>query len=331
MKFKTYTLNIERLAKMLRKHGAISNKLKGMQAMREAIFQVYMHEPKTIYTMDFVIQTEEYYWLSHGRRMYYVPDIALADSMLRASSKVLYAHAFYDGPESFILNFPSDVKFDGRPAQAVLVTLSAPPIRATEFVYPYLQWMGAKGRPTVETFKADFSINLAYQESGGHEFEYFRCCIGSDMIPKYLETKTGEEWDTLMREYNQFHYLQGATLDSANEHYQYELVRFVLNFLLYKKALPERIREGLPGINRREVETPFITNRDHFVIQPPGQTRESPTSHYRSWHFRQLLHSRFYRGEYEHMVPGSRVVFVSDSFVGLNADHNTIEENDNGR
>ena len=62
------------------------------------------------------------------------------------------------------------------------------------------------------------------------------------------------------------------------------------------------------------------------MIQEAIQQKASPTGHWRSFHYRQLMHERYYQGEYKDWKPGSRIVFVRESFVGEEVTPETLVE-----
>jgi len=56
------------------------------------------------------------------------------------------------------------------------------------------------------------------------------------------------------------------------------------------------------------------------------QRDASQSTHYRSFHFRQLMHERYYKNEYENIPVGSRIVPVRDTFVNKDIEPSTFVE-----
>lgn len=316
MKYRTYPLNLERLTRLARKAGVVG-KGQGTEGIRSVMSDAYGAMPGLIQTMDFIIHSEEWHWLTSDKVVYYPGSLDLARSLMSAKFSASDAAAFYDGFESFILAFPEGVFFDGKPAQPCLVTICLHKQRSLNFLSKFGQAIGV-GKINVAGRQMDedgYSIAINYMDHTNPAL-IIRMCLASDMLPRVLACESLQEHIDAMGELNEFAYVGNMDLDGTDHAYQYELTRFILRFLMYKKALPERIIDGLPGVGRKEVETPMAMGRTHRIIQAPARTHDAPEAHYRSWHFRQLSHERYYRGEHKKSPPGSRVVFVSDAYVG---------------
>lgn len=313
MKYNTYPLNLEMFARQARKHGIVRERNRSDQILSTAR-HIYRKHQNMLQSMDFIIHSEEWYWLNSDKVVYYPGSLDVAQSLSRAKFSARDAAAFYSGFESFMLTFPKGVEFDGKPALGCLITICEQKKRAINFISGFGRAVTGKEPEILSKEAEGYSIAINYRTHG--VLGVVRLCLDSNILAELLACESVAEHTQVMRRYNEFDYAGGLQLDDMDHAYQYELTRFILRFLMYKKALPERIEDGLPGIHRKEVETEFSMNRTHKIIQPPKVNKESPAAHYRSWHFRQLSHEKFYKGEHENLAPGSRVVFVSDAYVG---------------
>lgn len=355
MKYKTYRLNMERCFKACREAGFKADKgERGLQqAMRylsrlagQAAFKLFIdHKDRrfmlsrcgeqALQGLDYQIQSEEHWWLTSGRLMYYPESLELARSMLRASSTIADAAAFYAGDEVFMLNLPDGLTLAGGPAVGILVAVCQQAAKPDHHILNYSRWLGLEGVEIAENGpeRGAYSIAINYQHPDDHPQVYQRCVLDAPWLAPILRCKTSQDYADFMNANSEFDRKTAAPLNAGDLAYQFQTVRLVLNFLLYKKAMPHRIRDGLPGLTRKEVETAHTMKRTHLIVgMPEAPPRASTvtaltrTPHYRSWHFRQLKDPRYYRGEYEGDPIGSRVVMVSDTYIGK-ASPKTVEEN----
>lgn len=313
MKYATYPLSLEAYARAARKSGMIkARKDAQVKATAQLVYQQY---PQMLQTMDFIVHSEEWHWLNSKKIVYYPGSLDVAASLSRAKFSARDAAAFYSGFESFMLAFPKGVMFNNKPAAGCLITICEQRKRALNFLSDFGKVVIGY-EPEIKSNEIDgYTIGVNYQ-TPYTSLGITRLVLSSVILAELLACETVEEHIEVMARHDDFDYAGGLELDAGEQAYQYELIRFILRFLMYKKALPERIEDGLPGIHRKEAETEFSMGRSHRIIQPPRTSKESPAAHYRSWHFRQLTHEKFYRGEHENLAPGSRVVFVSDAYVG---------------
>lgn len=317
MKYSTYPLSLETTARKARKARVVPKNLSGKALIGQSARFLYEMAPQMLHAMDFLVHSEEWHWLNSEKLVYYPGSLDVAQSLMSASFSARDEAAFFSGFESFILAFPAGVQFAGKPALGCLITICIHKERQMKFLTKFgkvigIEKMTINGR---QVGGEGYTISINYPDHAV-KMGIVRMCLSSDMLAGVLACQSVEEHVEHMAKINEFQYKGNITLSDIDHAYQYELTRFVLRFLMYKKALPERIMDGLPGVGRKEVETPHAMNRTHKIINAPKANKDSPAAHYRSWHFRQLSHERYYKGEYESWSPGSRVIFVSDSYVG---------------
>lgn len=325
MKYRPYRLNMEKIVRIIRKHGMIKlSKSKDIKTLQKAVSWTYQNSPAKLGTMEAVIHAEELNWLRTGKVVYFPENLEMAENIINGAYNIKTEEAFYDGvDETFIINLPEGLAFDDNDqGSGIMVTISEHDDRV-EIIDTFTDWCGIN-RANVEVVgdRGKYTIAMNYQNKFNSD-EYLRVALPSNNAILALHMDQ-EDYIKYMTDTNSFNYDKGFFLDDEEFMYQYEMIRLVCGFLVYKKALPERIVTGLPGINHKEVETPMTKDQDHHIIKSPKGTREVQ-GHYRSWHFRQLVADRYYRNEHANKPKGSRVVFVSDSYVVQDVDAKTVE------
>lgn len=324
--FNTYKLYAENITKALKKGKVIPLPKGPLEATRQAVKFAMKTQPELLQTILLGVLAEEAHWLRGDRDAYYPANAAVANNLIKSSFKLSNPEVIYRDVESFILNFPSDLTLGGQPAgSGVLVTLCRNDQRKPAIFDPFFNWIDHRqlnlsshaGEPD------EFFIGITYRGSITPE-ELQRVCLPSNHIKAALESKDAEEYMALMREIDKFDYVDKIDATDDEFKYQYDIIRLVCGFLIYRHALPERIYDGLPGA-RKQFETPYTMGQRGKVIHQPRRSGETPTDHYRSWHFRQLQNDMYYRGEYKNLPHGSRIIFVADSVVGRNQSPHTIE------
>lgn len=104
--------------------------------------------------------------------------------------------------------------------------------------------------------------------------------------------------------------------------------------MVYAQATEnECFLDGLPSLHipNREIDDAFRKAKFKAIELVSSTLSEEPfssstSSHYRSWHIRQLRDDRYYQNEYKDLKPGSRLVFVKDSFINRDISPKTVVE-----
>lgn len=336
MKYQTYKLSMEKYYKTAKRQGfKLDRGQTGMHKLMRTLYDVYRDEMTR--SPDVHTHLEEFWWLHSGRFMYYPESLELARSMLRATGTIQDEAAFYERDEAFILNFPAGFKLGGADAAGVLVTVCRHDTRPALYMDAGCKWLGL---PTVDPddYRAQlanagaYSISINYTEAAGARKIVGRIAVDASWLAQVTRISTTGEYAQFLGPHISSDWKERYH-DEKSLAVELDLTRVVLNFLLYKKAMPHRIRDGLPGVNRKEVESALVMDRSHKIIghpaADPGMARTGLTRapHYRAWHFRQLRDARYYKGEHEGKPPGSRVVMVTDTFIGA-ATPKTVESNE---
>lgn len=321
MKYRTYRLNSEGITRKLLKHGVIKVKKKAsaLERIRVGMNYIYSSGMVELSSMEVVIHAEEMLWLKSDKVIYFPIDKGMAEALMQGTYSVKNEAAFYTEPESFILNLPEGLSFNGNSnGSGLLVTVVPHDDRAGAIYHNFMDWID-RPRVNVESDNKDgsFTITITYQDTHDEKVGvYSRIAVPSENAVKVLQMTTVEEFTAYMRETNSFDkYKNKIPLSDDEMAYQFEVMRFVCGFMVYKKALPQRVIQGLPALHSKQVSTPYTKDAKPMLIKHPQAGRDSYKGHYRSWHFRQLMNERFYHGEHANKKRGSRVIFVSDSYV----------------
>lgn len=328
MKYRTYKLNCENIARTARKHKTVkfAKKDNAISRIQQTLKWLYREQQGIISTMECVIHAEEYQWLRGDKRVYFPVDLEMAESIMKGTYSVKDENAFYIEPECFILNLPEGLAFNGNSnGTGLMVTISPHDERAETVYGEFMKWLDLPNvNVNVDGTDGNFTIMITYMEDAKAEM-YMRVAVPSFNAIKVLQMHSAEEYQKYMTETNRFNFKAGHRLNDKELAYQYEVMRFVCGFMVYKKALPQRISTGLPSMYSKATSTPLTKNKTNYIVKHPTGERDNLTGHYRSWHFRQLMHERFYRNEHAKDKIGSRVIFVSDSYVIRDIDAKTVE------
>lgn len=346
MSYTNYKLSLEQFVRLLREAKQVGGKAKGLDAMREALRRAYQLTPQLNDTLECIIHIHELDWLTTGRVVYYPESLTQAQAMLNAKTSITNASALFDKPETFILSAPPGLYFDAgknsmvhneklaqnAERESALLVTCAPLDYQAVLVNNFGNFLKAKidiSTPRSQWGDASHFITVTYRAKPHSDpLGFTRFANTADYFLQSVNFEKFDEYKALSNSTNCFNYFGGETLNDKELARQFNITRYIGNFLLYKKALPERIREGLPHLQKESNTSRYIKNTSPRVLHMPPQypSEKINNSFYRRMHFRQLMHERFYRGEHKNKKPGSRVVLVSDAFVGADIDAKTICE-----
>lgn len=98
-------------------------------------------------------------------------------------------------------------------------------------------------------------------------------------------------------------FLDAVSLDEKDHEIQYEVMRFVVGFLVYISAHEDKLKpiESMKMRGAEKGSNPMTIN---YLPEFKSTGRKAP-------HYRNLRHERFYRGEYESWESGTRWVPVN--------------------
>lgn len=322
MRHLNYRLNIEKMYRIMREFDAcpkLNKKERTPAKLAKIISEVYRAQPETKHTLEGVIQAEEYTWMIGGQATYFFEDDKVAEGVMRGAHALHNPDALFDGPESFVIMLPDSLDFGGRPpGSGLLVYLDQHNHRDRNLFKPFYEAMGLPV-PGVEMRgdMGNWTLCISYQQDTTTDV-WYRVAMPSHGLVETMHCADHEGYVEYMDRTNRFNFFRNLSLDKKEQAYQFDLVRLVTGFLLYRRALPDRVRPGLPGGVSKAPITEFTKDRTNYSLRhPKGHSKpQDRAAHYRRWHFRQLMADRYYKGEHAHCEKGSRVVLVSDAYIG---------------
>lgn len=154
-----------------------------------------------------------------------------------------------------------------------------------------------------------------------HGQPLYRCCIPGPFVSKVLKDEG---------QFNDFmdgHHLAAGSryvvdLEPHEQHQQYVMSKLIVGLLVYMQACPEHVHDGFPdGRKEREFTGPHnhVTGKTLGAPSGLGGTHASPSTHWRSWHFR----------SYPKRRDGSKrkgVVKVKGTIVNAEINPHTVED-----
>lgn len=116
----------------------------------------------------------------------------------------------------------------------------------------------------------------------------------------------------------------------ANSHRELAIAigKIVLSLIIHISVHPEDLRNGFPN----NYSSPKVHKRSEIHVRLCKSFHFSPqinsekSAHFRSGHFRQLRHERYYQGEHKDKPIGSRWVSVNPTSVNREFTPHTVEE-----
>ncbi|TNC79199.1 MAG: hypothetical protein C9356_20240 [Oleiphilus sp.] len=111
---------------------------------------------------------------------------------------------------------------------------------------------------------------------------------------------------------------------------EFELIKLVGGLFVYACLNENTIESGFPAtralLRSKIVSKSEVTN---LILSNDGVRREHDNKkcHYRTFHFRQLVDDRYYKGKFAEMAKGSRVIPVKAAYIGAKVDpYRVIQE-----
>ncbi|MFK4132211.1 hypothetical protein ACI2KR_07950 [Pseudomonas luteola] len=299
-------------------------KIKHLKAKKnnELLKEFFGLSPDMLHSLDLFILAEERFWEMEGNQVIFPESHAVLDNLFRARYQIKNLQVFNLPFKSFILAMPHGYKIDGYEIPSCLITWEKYQTSEHSYLYPFFKWVGLPkpgGIKHQESDPDEMELGIIFQEPGVPMSYQRTLCFGSK-VPAILEAKDIHEFAAILGDYSQSNIRNIVKSNEKDLQIQFRLFKLIAALGVYNTATGgEKLISGFPG----SVE-PKILGRgasQRLVMSTLGnytshaEDRTSPDAHYRSWHLRQLMDERFYKGEYSHMPPGSRIVFVKDTVV----------------
>jgi hypothetical protein len=277
-------------------------------------------------------------WIRDGRPTYFIESIDLAERLIRAqvSMERLVAP---ENPVTFAVAIPQGWQHKGVKMESVLVTISTPRAALEMRQDDLLHRWGTQYRIGLGEGLADAGVAVSMSflaidqvDPDGNPLPkgspqvYLNTTLSPQKLTELLSARTFDDQRALTT-------MAGGqvglyALNDAELALQGALSRLVGNLWVYLQAVEGALQPGLPG-KVQDGETPSFGPGRYFSLKDrlsaPAQER-GVEEHYRSWHFRQLMDQRYYRGEHAGKPQGSRWVFVNEAIVGGAVEPSTVVE-----
>ena len=286
---------------------------------REAMKMMYDGVPEMRQSLNYTILSEEHYWLNQCRNVIFPESVDILDRLTQSQFNIDKSEGIQFPHECFLLAFPKDYTIAGYPAKGVMVSYMHRMDRFKAIHQPYYKEMGL-GEPEYVDDEYKKSLNISYL-SPSQDGVIVRAVIPTEIAAKCLAAKNAAEYAEIVGSFDG-RVARVVELDEEDMRYQYELFQIVTRIGIYASACDSALREGYPHVRPKHLEPKGV----HYIDQTLGLSTETRTvgMHYRSWHFRQLTHKRFYQGEHKTKPIGSRVVFVKDTMIGQEVEAETL-------
>lgn len=293
MRHTNYKLKIQKIAEMHNMPKAIrkGHSQKVMDTIKSTCLPVMLEHLDQASVeaemLDFYIEQN---WLENEKNSYFFDTVQVFDGISRSTASFKYSAGIFK-PETFIINFPYGSTFDGEKLVSAMVTITNPKAKAGDDL---------NSAPLAQhSLKTAITVRLNSPLDG--------------MLIRSTQHLQEAEATLNSKKYKQLGIpIIGGGLSNNEECLLLATMKTVFKFLLFKQTLPDRIEDRFP--NHHITRGMKNTNPRPKVITSPISD-DSATAHYRSWHFRQLRDARFYRGKHSNKLVGSRIVFISDSYV----------------
>ena len=149
---------------------------------------------------------------------------------------------------------------------------------------------------------------------------YTQMCVPRHLLDEALKSKTTEEMFGVIGKLNtpNQQHLSLSEREKSLTIQRFALKLYVALCLYVQAGGSEVLVDGMPVTKPGQVNFPDMQQKTakKVTLKSLATNKKNPHAHYRSWHFRQLTDDRYYKGEYEGMEPGSRIIFVRDTYVG---------------
>ena len=286
-------------------------------------------------TLDFAICCEEYYWRLGPRRIIFPKDASVLNMLLQAKFSLSKADGFQLPYDQFILAIPKEYKFAGLTITGVLVSMARNSDEMNEKIDPFIKvcTKGSQSAKTPPGRKGMLTFN--FQFSHDPKTTYSRMSVHLEDLPLILSSNRYQELSEALPMFSSKGYAFTESCNDKELQAQYELLKLIASmsvYVMYARSNDRHdiLQDGLPGkFSNHQFSSLGHRKSKHTTLASMSGIKgnqESPTGHYRSWHFRQLVHEKYYKNEYQNMEKGSRIVFVSDTMVSSKAKAETLLE-----
>lgn len=321
--YRTYTPLIQTTLKNMRRHHVLTKKQKKLsdeEILGQTIFQL----PEMRQTLDFLIMAEEHFWGLKKRPSIFIESAQVAQRLYEATYDAKWMEGIQMPFESFIVSIPKDFKVNDTIIPGCLVTWMRFCDLDERALRPMCLKAGIPAPDEVsvpEEYRESMTIHISYQDPyDQRRYTYARIVIPCELFGSILASKDRHEFRERAGDYKEASIKGLIRSSEVDLTIQFTLLKLVLAMAVFNQATEAKhLTPGLPG---GQIQVDGVVRN----LKPSHQTLgmpplKAPSSkgpvedHYRSFHFRQLRHERYYQGEYADWRPGTRWTFVSDAWI----------------
>lgn len=307
---------------------------KGERNHAQALRYLYSINPQMIFTIDTQVLCDEWFWLHKaGRHVIFPQSAEVLSRLLDAKIDLQNTAPMVMPHQSFMLAVPRDFVFEGMRIPPVMVSTytSEEQRQVVERFSKEVTGIQTDTQKVGRWYGDDIGIFTTFRindySTSGNDMTY-RANFAQRMIPDILRSKDVHEYREILGSF-EGKYFRGEDLTIDESRLQRAIIRLIAMLALYSHSYPDALHEGFPGKEPKHMEPRLHDPWKKQTITMPSASalpEHDRTYHYRSWHFRQLMSERFYKGEHAHRPVGSRIVFVRDSMVGRKAEAETFDD-----
>ena len=315
-KYDIYDLMMRRMARVVRDEFGIKDEQRALQSL-------FHRFPDLRLSLDGKIMSEELYWKETSRHVIFPRNTEILYKLFTSRFSLEKSSGFTTPHKNFVLAFPKGYEIDGTQAKGVLVTYMPFPDRMSEIHERFCDYLKQPMDYVAPSAYADRPVlTVAYQSPYDDEMLY-SFTVPERLIPECLSAGDPETYYEVLGAYPKYN--MDFDLDERDRRYQYTLFQLIIRLSVYAMAYDGALVDGYPDVRPKHLEPKGLKYRD-TTLRMPALEKKDPKAHYRSWHFRQLVDERFYRGEHGNKPVGSRIVFVKDTVVGQKVEPETLKE-----
>lgn len=209
------------------------------------------------------------------------------------------------------LSWPKGAQIDGIMAVGVMVTIMTNQQRK-QLHDKFSKATGINlGKYSITRAETEGYISIAYA-SPHTPGMHCRLSVPFDVLAQVMKAETADQMMAALD-----NHITGIGMAENELNYQRKIAALAIKTLVYAQACPDKVSPGVP--DKRAAHKQRINGRILNGIE--SHDNGAPTIV--GYHFRQLRHEKYYKGEHKDKAIGSRWVFVEPYEKGLNA--NTIK------
>ena len=294
---------------------------------------------KQIQSLDSMIIAEELLWEREGCPVIFPQSAEFLDKLLDAQFDLSKAGGFELPFPAFMIPMPVGYEREGVKIRGILVTsyrvgevnellkhfadyLNKNPdpklCKAFGVTSAHEVWFGDEASNLVKKglYQDDQLLNICLVDSKDNLMEQatIRASEVYRRIPDLLQAKNYQEFDERLGHIDvSYRTQQIEKEDAIAEFYAFKIV---CALAVYNQATDgAMLQAGMPGGKARVLGKLGNTQNYSMTYAAAQREGDSPSAHYRQWHFRQLRDERYYQGKHQNRPIGSRWTFVRDTLV----------------